>query len=346
MSFFGWQLTDILIRAIASGQLLAIIIALRHHSLVRAISEALLLFCIIAYLALTAPIADQHYGGLRAPLLLITDITCYALLNYYWLRVKGKALWQALPLTLKVLCALWFVALTILFLGFAGQHVLHDINHAIGFVLLVMILWDAVRDYGDDLVERRRQARRTMIAGISGYMLLLTILELTDSHLRDNPYFSMGNALLAFSLITFFVFYQSRSTDETIQNNDVPQTIKNSDYWSVQDSSTDVQPLLALMESGLYNQHQLTIGLLANKLALPEHQLRRLINQKLGFENFSQFVNSYRIPIVCEKLKDPARAKDPILTIALETGFNSIASFNRAFKKEKGVTPSQFRAQF
>ena len=36
----------------------------------------------------------------------------------------------------------------------------------------------------------------------------------------------------------------------------------------------------------------------------------------------------------------------PILTMALEVGFNSIAPFNRAFKSIEGVTPSEYRRRY
>jgi AraC-like DNA-binding protein len=33
----------------------------------------------------------------------------------------------------------------------------------------------------------------------------------------------------------------------------------------------------------------------------------------------------------------------PVLTIALDAGFSSLGPFNRAFKAETGMTPSEFR---
>ena len=76
---------------------------------------------------------------------------------------------------------------------------------------------------------------------------------------------------------------------------------------------------------------------------LPDHQLRVVINQQLGFENFSRFLNSYRIPAICDKLQQAEHQTTPVLTLALEAGYNSIAPFNRAFKELKGMTPTQYR---
>ena len=92
-----------------------------------------------------------------------------------------------------------------------------------------------------------------------------------------------------------------------------------------------------------YRQDGLTIGALAQQLELPEYRLRRLINQALGYRNFNSFLNHYRIAEARAALVDPTQATVPILTIALDAGFSSLGPFNRAFKAETGVTPSEFR---
>jgi len=92
-----------------------------------------------------------------------------------------------------------------------------------------------------------------------------------------------------------------------------------------------------------HRQDGLTIGSLANQVGLPEYRLRRLINQALGYRNFNSFVNRYRIAEVRTALADPSQADVPVLTIALDAGFSSLGPFNRAFKAETGVTPSEYR---
>ena len=78
---------------------------------------------------------------------------------------------------------------------------------------------------------------------------------------------------------------------------------------------------------------------------MPEYRLRRLINQALGYRNFNSFLNHYRIEEVKAALADPAQAAVPILTMALDAGFSSLGPFNRAFKAETGLTPSEYRQQ-
>jgi AraC-like DNA-binding protein len=102
--------------------------------------------------------------------------------------------------------------------------------------------------------------------------------------------------------------------------------------------------LLVLMERDhVYREHDFGLSMLASRLTIPEYRLRRLVNQHLGHRNFTSFVNGYRLADAMRALADPAQKQVPILTIALDAGFQSIGPFNRAFKAHTGLTPSAFR---
>jgi len=92
-----------------------------------------------------------------------------------------------------------------------------------------------------------------------------------------------------------------------------------------------------------YRLEGLTIAALAAKLELPEYRLRQLINEGLGYRNFNAFLNHHRIEDAKAALSDPSQRDVPILTIAMDAGFQSIGPFNRAFKAGTGLTPSEFR---
>lgn len=94
-----------------------------------------------------------------------------------------------------------------------------------------------------------------------------------------------------------------------------------------------------------YRQEGLAIGALAARLDVPEHRLRRAINEGLGYRNFNAFLNRYRIEDARLALSDAAQREVPVLTIAMDSGFQSIGPFNRAFKAETGVTPTEFRRE-
>ncbi len=100
----------------------------------------------------------------------------------------------------------------------------------------------------------------------------------------------------------------------------------------------------AMRDERAYREEALSVSSLARRLAVPEYRLRRVILQRLGHRNFNAFVNGYRLAQAQAALADPARRSTPVLTIALDTGFQSIGPFNRAFKAATGLTPTEYRA--
>ena len=86
----------------------------------------------------------------------------------------------------------------------------------------------------------------------------------------------------------------------------------------------------------------LTVRRLARRTGIAERDLSALLNRHLG-QHFFDFVNQHRVRRATALLADPAHADKTILEIAHEVGFNSKSSFNTAFSKHCGVTPTVFR---
>ncbi len=89
---------------------------------------------------------------------------------------------------------------------------------------------------------------------------------------------------------------------------------------------------------------ELTLSQLAELVGLNASQLSFLVNNGFG-QNFNDFVNTYRVAAVKTKLGAPDFQHLTLLGMAFESGFNSKATFNRAFKKLTGQAPSVWSAQ-
>jgi AraC-like DNA-binding protein len=87
---------------------------------------------------------------------------------------------------------------------------------------------------------------------------------------------------------------------------------------------------------------ELSLASLARKLGTNTGHLSRAINEGLGI-GFSAFVNNLRAERVADLIA--AGRKDDLLSLALEAGFSSKASFNRAFSTRFGMAPSTWRQQ-
>jgi AraC-like DNA-binding protein len=98
-----------------------------------------------------------------------------------------------------------------------------------------------------------------------------------------------------------------------------------------------------MTEERIFRQEGLTIGALATRLAVPEERLRRAINEGLGYRNFNAFINHYRLADAKTALSDASQDDVPVLTIAMDAGFQSLGPFNRAFKADTGMTPTEYR---
>ncbi len=90
-----------------------------------------------------------------------------------------------------------------------------------------------------------------------------------------------------------------------------------------------------------YLDNELSLHNLAQKLNSNAHYLSHILNNIIK-KNFYDFVNGFRVDEVKERLKNGEGEKRTLLYIALDSGFNSKASFNRIFKQNTGKTPSQY----
>jgi AraC-like DNA-binding protein len=92
-----------------------------------------------------------------------------------------------------------------------------------------------------------------------------------------------------------------------------------------------------------YREMGLTLPELAKHMQVPAYRLRETINRGLGYRNFNDFLNSYRIAEAAARLGNPAERDIQILVIALDAGFRSLSSFNKAFRAEFDATPTEYR---
>jgi len=109
------------------------------------------------------------------------------------------------------------------------------------------------------------------------------------------------------------------------------------------ENTEDVIKLINYMENEKpFLNNSLSIRNLAEKLNVNPRELSILINQHLN-QHFFDFVNKYRIDEAMKILKNPSKMELNISEVLYEVGFNSRSSFNTAFKKHTGYTPSEFR---
>jgi AraC-like DNA-binding protein len=249
-------------------------------------------------------------------------------------------------------------ALTCFFI--LSQHSFHvagviDGFHGVGRVVLAgLAVAQTLRSWRADLVEERRRLRVFIVAATALYTIVEAVTHLAfwptatpTLAAAVNAFGLAGMALIVtWSLAQIgadgvFAAAPMQAAAVTTQAAGQP---RNQDRTIEPPDDKLMQALHKLMAvDRIYRREGLTIGALALKLGLPEYRMRRLINENLGYRNFNAFLNSYRIAEAKAALADPGQAGVPVLTIALDAGFQSLGPFNRAFKAETGLTPTEYR---
>lgn len=98
----------------------------------------------------------------------------------------------------------------------------------------------------------------------------------------------------------------------------------------------------AMETDKVFTENEISLTGLSSKIKIQPYQLSEVISRVYG-ESFFDFINRYRINEIKSRLEDPKSDSYSLLGIAMDCGFNSKSSFNSAFKKFAGVTPSEYR---
>lgn len=210
------------------------------------------------------------------------------------------------------------------------------------FVMMGHLVYVALKGRPDDLIEKRRALRLNFVYGLSAATALIIVAETVLYENHD----SLLTTLRAFIVlaITFWAFlWLTKFHAEKLSFKPVKTVPEKPTGLDPRDEALHKRLLEEMDERKIFLEPNLSIRSLAEKLKTPEHRLRVLINQGLGYQNFSTFLNGYRIEAVKAAFADPDNVRIPVLTIALDTGYNSLAPFNRAFLKVVGMTPSAYR---
>jgi AraC-like DNA-binding protein len=220
------------------------------------------------------------------------------------------------------------------------------ILQAAGTGLAVQALWLAWRHRAGDLVEPRRRARTAFVLTVGAIILWTVWSGVIGRWALHTAIANLSGAValfagaLALALLLFGLRHPAIFPSPAA--GDAPRDPATPADLPVDPAVRDGLDRL-MRDERAYRDPDLTIGTIAARLGVPDYRVRRLINGTLGHRNVSAFLNDHRIAEVRAALADPAQRDVPILTIAMDAGFGSLAVFNRAFKDRLGETPSTFR---
>jgi len=350
MSTVALLSADWMLRGITLGLLLLIAAVLLRDYRASAAARLAVAFAVgtTAYVICSGPASHPALGWGLPPLLAVTAgnnvvfwLFAAALFDDgFRLRWWHGALWLLMFVLGAVECV-------------AGNRILSVALTSSSIVFAALAVVPTLATWRDDLLEGRRRLRLFIVIASAVYSALTALAYLTgDLSPNSGPNLISAVALVAIVAPIAWLTLGLRPSQGLFATLAEPAVAPALAAPSAPAAPTEaVNPTqVAALERAMtidraYRQDGLTIAQLAERLGMPEYRLRRLINQALGYRNFNSFLNFYRIADAKVALADPAQAEVPVLTIALDAGFSSLGPFNRAFKAETGLTPTEFRRQ-
>jgi AraC-like DNA-binding protein len=193
--------------------------------------------------------------------------------------------------------------------------------------LILFLSWDI--SFG---IELFGLVGRNPFVPIAYQTLILVIIFITAFHVMRQQYLFQENSDIGMAL---------NSPDDDPEKEKIKYAKQS---ITVADQKRYLSVLQEYMEKEKpYLDADITIRSLSESVDIPIHHLSIVINS-LCEKNFAMFINEYRIREALSVLSTNENKEANILSIAFHSGFNSKSSFNSAFKKITGKTPSEYRA--
>lgn len=209
-----------------------------------------------------------------------------------------------------------------------------------GVVMMGHLAWGLYRDRAGDLLDRRRRSRLAVVVVLAGLLIVDMAADVfLGLEWTSQAYvIAQNTACLAFSAWLLVLAGDRRQQPAWTRD------AEGSDRLAAVGGDELGGRLRRLIEvEKVHLDPSLDLAAFVRAMGASERAVRALINRQLGYDHFRTFLNAQRMEEARRLLADPARRKDKLIVIAMDSGFASLASFNRVFQMTEGMTPSAYR---
>jgi ligand-binding sensor domain-containing protein/AraC-like DNA-binding protein len=141
--------------------------------------------------------------------------------------------------------------------------------------------------------------------------------------------------LMTLSAAAFYLYKKRGSVEKKAKHKTAPLNLGFAEEC--------ITKLNYLMEiERLYCDADLSLHSLAEKISIAPYQLSQLLNENMK-RSFADYVNGYRIEEAKKILRSSRGEHRKVYAIAIDVGFNTMAAFYKAFKKNTGMTPTEYK---
>ena len=264
----------------------------------------------------------------------------------------------------KVRIGIWLLIFTSLIMRSIGSYYAHYLielsffSNLVTWVYSQLVLigfslaaiYTAMEGWRRDLVIERRFERVIFVVCVAILLLLMGgnrsiwVLSLVSegSYFPGMPVPMISYSVYAYCVTVALFLWAFRVVNLSfIRTPTGPNLHKVSNEQVARERDLIDQIKKVIADEKLYRNSNLTVRMLAENLNSQEYLVRRAINNHMGYRNFSEFLNHYRIDETIELL---VGTNEPITNIGFDVGYTSLSSFYKAFKALNNTTPKDYRA--
>jgi AraC-like DNA-binding protein len=242
------------------------------------------------------------------------------------------------------------------------QGAVGEILNLLSSSVLVLSIWEALREFSEK--SKSEQLQRIIFAsaflfGLFANMVFPSMLSSTSLLSELTAYLvciSATGIIVAIQVVLMLQKSASKievkvkeATNDSADNKQsvVLQTstkLANSDSELKNTDPELVKSIRILMQKEkIYLRADIKLIDIAQSLKVPEYKVSRTIRYYFKATNFNSFINQYRIEHAITLMQDASSQNWSLLVISLESGFSSLATFNRVFKATVGEQPSEYK---
>lgn len=208
--------------------------------------------------------------------------------------------------------------------------------------LMLHLIWFLISGREDDLRIRRRDVRLWLPVAIICLLLIDVGVDLTMGFDWYPAAFLYAQNTAIFLLVGTLAITTTKVDVNTFASGS-SEKLAERETAELSQNGRRIDDMMR--EEKMFLEPDLRLSDIVTRLPISEASTRKLIHAEFGCEHFRTFLNRYRIGYAISLLDDPARGDDKLIAIAFDSGFASLASFQRAFKRETGKTASIWRKQ-
>ncbi len=238
-----------------------------------------------------------------------------------------------------------------------NHNLLYSVYDLIDLFLLLMAITVLVkilsklRKYEKKLLDNFAEIEDFSLSWIYRLLLFLVALlflfaipnlyEQISGHSLASIYYPMW---ISFSVLIYWMGYSAYFRNPSNQQLELAEPIQKSADSKLSENTTAYHESLKklMTETQPFLDQDLSLKKLALHLDISSGYLSQIINQYEG-KNFFDYINGHRVEAVKRKMADPDAQHLNLLGMAYESGFKSKSTFNLAFKKSTGKTPTAFK---